>query len=95
MRRKLGKMLTGALMQLYEIQLSQLGEVGATLEVAAGISDLWGDFSSVSSITDVAKLFCRVSNVLMYVTESKKKKNNSALQRVRDLSDHHFVQSLV
>ena len=44
------------------------------------------------------QLFQRVADVLFYVTEAtnaKKTKVKSALQRVRDLSSHHFLEALV
>ena len=35
---------------------------------------MWGDFSSVGAVTDEKKVFHRVSDVLMYINESSKKK---------------------
>ena len=60
-------------MVMHEIRLSQLCDIGSTLEVAVDISDLWGVFSSVTSVTDTTKLFHRVSDVLFFVTEARKK----------------------
>ena len=81
-----------------DIQLSHMCEVGATLEVVADVSDLWGDFSALEAVMATSKLFQRVADVLFYVTEAtnaKKTKVKSALQRVRDLSSHHFLEALV
>ena len=80
---------------MYDIQLSHLCDVGATLGVVADISDLWGDFSTLEAVTDTSKFFQRVADVLFYVTETKKKKVKSALQRARDLSSRHFLEALV
>ena len=80
---------------MHEVWLSHLCDVGSTLEVVAGISDLWGEFSTVPAVMDTSKLFHRVSSILFYVSEAKKNNAKSALQRVRDCSHHHFVEALV
>ena len=51
-----------------DIQLSHLCEpgAGATLEVVANVSDLWGDFSTLEAVPDKSKHFQRVDNVLFY-----------------------------
>ena len=67
----------------------------STLEVVADISDLWGDFSTLEAVTDASRLFQNLAEILFYVTEAKKKKVKSALQRVRDRSSHHFLEALM